>query len=137
MTHDVSAHIHESDPPDDGKGRPWTEQELAELRRMKAAGYRSIAISISLGRTKSAVDEKWRWVNQTEEQCQRRRARINLSRKSNYIASPPRAVTYASISRPSQQMIAERDRRLAVPRSITAVFFGDPAPGYSALDQRL
>lgn len=34
-------------------------------------------------------------------------------------------------------VLAEREHRLAVnPRDYTAAFFGDPLPGYSALDRR-
>lgn len=38
---------------------------------------------------------------------------------------------------PNQQAMAERDyRRTLTPRNLTAEFFGDPLPGYSALERR-
>jgi hypothetical protein len=33
-------------------------------------------------------------------------------------------------------MIADRDARYSAPRTITASLFGDPPPGYSALDRK-
>lgn len=39
--------------------------------------------------------------------------------------------------RPSDDMLAARDRRLAIPaRDLTAALMGDPLPGQSALDRR-
>lgn len=35
------------------------------------------------------------------------------------------------------EAIADRDRRIKAPRSLTALLCGDPAPGQSALDRRL
>jgi hypothetical protein len=37
---------------------------------------------------------------------------------------------------PSTAALAERERALAAPQTLTAVFCGDPPPGRSALDQR-
>lgn len=37
--------------------------------------------------------------------------------------------------RPTDQMLAERDRRLTAPRSLGAALMGDPPVGYSALDK--
>lgn len=43
-----------------------------------------------------------------------------------------------AIDRPSPAMLADRDRRASLQRpTLTAEFFGDPLPGYSALDRRL
>lgn len=35
-----------------------------------------------------------------------------------------------------EEVTADRDRRLAIRRDLTAEFFGDPPRGYSALDRR-
>lgn len=35
-----------------------------------------------------------------------------------------------------EAVLTDRDRRNAIPRSLTAVLCGDPAPGQSALDRR-
>lgn len=40
------------------------------------------------------------------------------------------------IEPPPAHVIAERDRALYGPRSLTSVLLGDPPPGRSALDQR-
>lgn len=54
----------------------------------------------------------------------------------------PRGVRRASLypgesDRPtvSDAVLAEREHRLSLTRSLTAEFFGDPLPGYSALDR--
>lgn len=35
-----------------------------------------------------------------------------------------------------QQVLADRDYRARLPRSVTQTLFGDPPPGYSALDRK-
>lgn len=39
-------------------------------------------------------------------------------------------------ARPTAEMYADRNARLNASRTITASVFGDPPPGYSALDRR-
>ena len=41
-----------------------------------------------------------------------------------------------NIEPPTDEMIAERDARLAHPQTLTAVLMGDPPRGQSALDRR-
>lgn len=38
--------------------------------------------------------------------------------------------------RPTTAMFADREKRLSAPMTLTAIAFGDPPPGCSALDQR-
>lgn len=50
----------------------------------------------------------------------------------------PRASTAAKDASEHERAAADRDRRAALPpRSLTAAIFGDPLPGYSALELRL
>ena len=44
--------------------------------------------------------------------------------------------TYRGFPRPPEDVIAERDHAIAAPRSLSAIAFGDPLPGRSALDRR-
>ena len=47
------------------------------------------------------------------------------------------AAIHERIIHASSDLLAERDRRLAVPyETFTAEFFGDPRPGFSALDKK-
>lgn len=49
-----------------------------------------------------------------------------------------RAIPYAvKTSRPSPEMLADADRRANAPRDLTAMVFGDPPRGCSALDRRV
>jgi hypothetical protein len=68
-----------------------------------------------MGKTRSAVDSKIQSMRMEE-------TRIHLERV-------PR------VSVP-EHCLEDRDRRLSAERSLTAEFFGDPAPGQSALDKR-
>jgi hypothetical protein len=45
-------------------------------------------------------------------------------------------VRNVSTREPTAHAMAERERRMNAPRSITAEFFGDPRAGQSALDKR-
>lgn len=38
--------------------------------------------------------------------------------------------------RPSEDVLEDRDRRSMAPRDLTSSIFGDPPPGYSALDKK-
>ena len=38
---------------------------------------------------------------------------------------------------PPEQVLAERDAAMGAPQSLTAILFGDPPPGRSALDRRM
>lgn len=58
---------------------------------------------------------------------QTRRLKLGLVRANPIYVDP-----HISIRR----AIAERDARLAIPRSLTAEIFNDPHPGWSALDRR-
>jgi hypothetical protein len=92
----------------------WTDDIWAKARTMHAAGadYQVIAKAISMTTNQVA----FRFSN--ERQLERQRAALAL--------------------RPESDALAARDRRAAAMdrRTITATFFGDPPPGYSALDRK-
>jgi len=41
------------------------------------------------------------------------------------------------VRRPTEQMLADAAKRCNAPRSLGAIAFGDPPPGWSALDRRM
>lgn len=117
-----------------GKNTRWSIDENASLFRLKAEGRSIEMIAARIGRSLDSVKERWRWVNKTEEQRQERRTQINMTR--NHKALVP-GRSYATVARrPSEEILAERDRRVATPRTIGAWLLGDPPPGYSALDRK-
>lgn len=93
----------------------WTEEEMATLDRLCVEGRSSKEIAVILNRTFYAVRAKISY-------CNSARARANSSMAGN-VRVPP-------------ELIAERNVRSAARRDLTAVFFGDPPQGYSALDRK-
>ena len=92
--------------------RVWTEDELKRARKMRAAGHSYPEIDKALGR----------WTGATQQ-------RLDIA---GY-GSGHRGVTSHRIP---DGLLAERDALIAArsQRALTQDFFGDPPPGYSALD---
>ena len=65
---------------------------------------------------------------------ERERAQRALVRET--VAAAREGGTYRGPPRPPEEVIAERDHAIAAPRSLSAIAFGDPLPGRSALDRR-
>lgn len=111
--------------------RPWSPEEIALLLKLKAEGLSHRLISIQIGRSVDAVGEKWRWEQMSPEERRQRYSRPKRKQTTEDIQQ--RAV---GKSLPSEELIADALVRATAPRSITAALFGDPPPGYSALDRR-
>jgi hypothetical protein len=94
--------------------RPWTPHEMLRARAMRRNGLTFTDIDRALGRSYGAAYNKL----VTEP------------------GSQPSGHNVGSI-RVADELIAERDRRreAAARRTITQEIFGDPPPGYSALDR--
>lgn len=91
----------------------WTRDEIAKLRSMRRKKWSRKKIAAALGRTEGSVEGK-----------------INDLDRPMIPAGMPGP-------RPSQAELSDREKRLDIPpRDLTAWFFGDPLPGYSALDRR-
>lgn len=98
--------------------RMWTREELGrlvELRDEHGMGWKEIAQA--LNRTIGQCNSKYNYGHQEA-------ARTSYDAGSNHKCS--------------DEQLAERERRAQArdQRDITQTFFGDPPPGYSALDQR-
>jgi hypothetical protein len=74
-------------------------------------------------------------MGKTEEQREIRRKQISVTRKGrSAVAAFDHPVM--TNKRAPDERIAEREYRLALPRTLTGQYFGDPPPGYSALDRK-
>jgi len=64
------------------------------------------------------------------------RDRARRAQEKETLAAAREGGTYRGPPRPPEEVIAERDYAIAAPRSLSAIAFGDPLPGRSALDRR-
>lgn len=95
--------------------RVWMVHDEALLEQLLAEGRSPTQIASFMGKTRRAVDSKIQSMRMDQ-------TRIHLERVPR-IEVPLRC-------------LEDRDRRMNAERSLTAEFFGDPAPGQSALDKR-
>lgn len=118
--------------------RPWTAEEWQSAQDMRSQGLGFDDIAVRLGRSGKAVREKFAKNDLTPEQRQQRaeyrRRQRSMGTKTKQIAG----MTFsAPLTKPANPAFAERDYRLSLtPHDLTAAIFGDPLPGYSALDRR-
>ena len=118
--------------------RPWTDEEWTRAKAMMADGYGYGDIGARIGRTSRAVKAKFQKKNLTPAQ---RNARAEYQRRKRAEDVSRRQIEGLTFVRAQknevEQVILERNMRASLaPRDMTAAFFGDPLPGYSALDKR-
>jgi hypothetical protein len=111
----------------------WTTEEGEILHRMVDRNISHCDISAALGRSVKSIQDKLWYDNATNEEREirrrKRRKRYRVKHPSSVsVREHPRAV---EDGRPTEEVLAERDRRYALPEPA----FGDPLPGYSALDR--
>lgn len=123
------------------KSGRWSAEDNAELLRMKEAKCPVNVIATRLDRKYDSIVERWKWINKCETEKQRRRDTINLARQ--FRRGETRSSTsrghggYATTAgRPAPALLAEAQRYLYAPRTISQQLLGDPPPGYSALDRK-
>lgn len=113
----------------------WTDEETATLFQMRREGHSFRDIAAVLGRPVKAVRAKFEMTNESDEQreirLQRRRSRYKATRPVGTKARVHDPARVVESGRPTEDMLAERNRRLA----LSEPAFGDPLPGYSALDK--
>lgn len=131
MTNDVSTHIHDPDPP---APRRWSVEETAELERLRADGLTYEQIAAAMNRTKASCKERFRWINMSESEREIKNTRNFYARNGN--VDPARVRRRRVPFTAPTDVFAERHQRINAPRSLTAIFCGDPAPGFSALDRK-
>lgn len=97
------------------QSKRWTPDEDRDVMRMRPTEFQLIH-----GRTLQAIKSRREYINNGQ-----------LTKSSGW------GLIVKPVEPPSMDVLAERDRRLALqPRDTTAALLGDPLPGYSALDQR-
>lgn len=116
----------------------WTPEEwkLAQTLRGQELGFDDIAVR--LGRTGKAVRAKFAKENLTAEQRQQRANYLRSKREAQIKTRQISGMTFMRVQpRETVAAFTERNHRLSLaPRDLTAAIFGDPLPGYSALDRR-
>lgn len=116
----------------------WTKQQLEELAERMARGEKAMLISEQMHKPHVAVRHQMRWVKLSTQQ---KKERAKVARAKRLVRDAEKsAMDHRSYStrRPTADMIAERDYiYYEAPRSITAIQFGDPPAGRSALDKRV
>jgi hypothetical protein len=100
----------------------WSDADTQTAARMLGEGASDADFRKALGRSRSSA-----------------RSRVTLAgitvRKVDSAPAIDQAWS-AKVRGVSPQALADADRRARAPRSLTAIAFGDPPPGYSALDRR-
>lgn len=95
------------------KFKVWSAEDTAIARQMFVNQGPSEAFLAKLGRPETAARERIK--------------RVDSRAKTEARAALPKIPT---------RVVLDAVRRATAPRSLTALAFGDPPPGYSALDRR-
>jgi hypothetical protein len=127
---------HDPDPPH-RPHRPifkkWSAEEWQTVVELRALGHDTKYIAGVLHRQERHVREKIRWEGYSKDRRDQIKERTNARRrKDSYTTVEDKS----SSSKATPEMLADRERRLLAPRSLSAIAFGDPPPGFSALDRR-
>lgn len=121
--------------------RKWTFNEIARLRKMKAAGESNEEIALQLRRSSDCVRERIKYENMSAEDKKAKVARARERRSKRPAVGEklwgnPTDNLVSPSGRPTPEMIEEAQQRYLAPRTLTSSFFGDPPVGWSALDRR-
>jgi hypothetical protein len=96
------------------KNPTFTEADMERARKLYAKLGSFKAVADIMGRSPTTINEQLRGLRGSRE--------AKVSGRQFQVPAP---------------VLADRERRQEIaPRDITASFFGDPLPGYSALDRR-
>lgn len=123
------------------RGNIWTAEDWATASKMLADGADRKDIALALSRTTTQLRQKIAWEKMTPAAREGKRQRINAWRQAKARQRPQITVRHKATSvlfeKAPKELFDERARRNAIEyRDLTGEFFGDPKPGYSALDQR-
>lgn len=118
---------------------PWTKEETEKLRSLIAEyGLKYELVGQIMGRSAGSVEHRWRWINITQEERDRRNARERKNNETSRLirgTAKERGEQVTRLKVP-QDVFVERSARLAAPMTISAFVLGDPPIGYSALDRK-
>lgn len=96
---------------------PWSQQDIARLKELRAQGVKTRDIAQIIGRHPSHIYSK-------------------LAYLDHIYREGPRLEAQRSLNVPRDTEMEWRARQRLGPASLTAAFCGDPLPGYSALERR-
>ena len=112
-----------------------SEDEVKRAYQLRKQGLTFNQIAVAMGRKYNTIVNRFKWDAMTPEERQINRDRKREWRNSH--AAKPKADIPLPFARPTPEMLADRDRREAMPhRDLTSAFFGDPRIGQSALEGR-
>lgn len=113
-----------------------SEDEVKRAYQLRKQGLTFNQIAVAMGRKYNTIVNRFKWDAMTPEERQTNRERKREWRNAH--VAKPAADIPLPFTRPTPGMLADRDRREAMPhRDLTGAFFGDPKHGLSALDQRI
>lgn len=116
---------------------PWTPEEWERAKQLMAEGAGYDKIAERLGRSRKAVKSKFQEMNRSPKQKEAKLEYQRRKRSEGKGVGREAAGIRDQHEMPCAEIFIERNRRLSLaPKSLTAAFFGDPLPGYSALDRR-
>lgn len=114
--------------------RRWTDEEWAQAKQLLDQGYAVKNVAKITGRTVRQVCSKKQWMLMSAEDRERKALQKALRRsEQGEVLKINRADDAISIP---EDRVADRNARVMADRSLTAFVFGDPPPGWSALDRR-
>ena|SRR6187402_1434207 len=118
---------------------PWSEKDTMTAQEMNASGVAHEIIAQKLGRSVKAINARLAWIRLPPEKKEQRLDKKRKYSNEQYSGRKAKGVGFftPSSAHPDTRILEERNARLALaPRDLTAAFFGDPLPGYSALEKR-
>lgn len=114
--------------------RRWTDEEWAHAKQLLDQGYAIKNVAKITGRTVRQVCSKKQWMLMSAEGRERKALQKSLRRSEQAeVLKINRADGAISVP---EDLVADRNARAMVGRSVTALICGDPPPGWSALDRR-
>ncbi len=121
-------------------GNRWSSDDIHRLVGLRNAGHTMADCAHIMGRSVGSIEGKLEYMGLSIDQRNARRAGLSTRRRRE-VADTTKRIHFNQkatlANRPAPDLLAERDRRLALqPRDLTAAFCGDPLPGYSALERR-
>lgn len=121
-------------------GRSWTKSDKEKLLDLKLKGWRCLDIANVLGRTERSCLRQYELLRMTAEERHEHFSKIAAKTRvrNAEVVSCRLAVRIApSVRCPESVWLeGERRREAYARRTLSQEFFGDPPPGYSALDRR-
>lgn len=123
------------------RGQAWTKGEWQRAEELLQRGHSRSEVALVIGKTPEQLRQKIAYEEMSGEKRELIRQRINARRRERTAGLPPKVVRQRVftplLERAPPEVFIERERRRATaPRDLTAAFFNDPLPGFSALDRR-